>query len=345
MSGYLPRDLTTIGLLAAALAATLTAGLGINYVRSATVARWAAWVLGVVGVIGVDRLCDQEPAGLRMLALIGVLLWAMKAVVTVEARADGQPRLSPLRWLGFAALWFGMRPGVFARAGGPPLSGAGRLLRLGFIRLAEGAALVALARLTWTQPPPGLSAGGAQVLATVLLLLGLSLILHFGIFNLLAGAWRLVGVDCRPLFRAPLRARSLAEFWGRRWNLAFSEMTALAVYRPLASRLGRGPATALAFLFSGLLHELVISVPVRAGYGLPLLYFALHGTLVLVERRLEQAQRPVESLGWLAHVWTLGWLALPLPLLFHPCFLQGVVWPIIGIGSPLAGDAGSWFRW
>jgi hypothetical protein len=49
-----------------------------------------------------------------------------------------------------------------------------------------------------------------------LLLPGLSLVLHFGVFNLLAGAWRLAGVDCRPLFLAPLESTSLAEFWGRR---------------------------------------------------------------------------------------------------------------------------------
>ena len=185
--------------------------------------------------------------------------------------------------------------------------------------------------MLWVYAPLGLTENGARVLATALLLPGLSLVLHFGLFNLLAGAWRLAGVDARPLFRAPLKAHSLTEFWGRRWNLAVAEMTALAVYRPLAGRFGTGAATFLAFLFSGLLHELAISVPVRAGYGLPLLYFALHGTLVLVERRLEQARRPIECWGWLARAWTLGWLALPLPVLFHPSFLRGVVWPLIGM--------------
>src|SRR5437763_446358 len=159
--------------------------------------------------------------------------------------------------------------------------------------------------------------------------------LHFGAFNILAGLWRLAGVDCRPLFRAPLVSRSLAEFWGRRWNLAFSEMTALGVYRPLAGVLGRGPATIGAFLCSGLLHELAISVPVKAGFGLPLGYFALHGTLVLLERRLEPARR-----GWLSHAWVLAWLALPLPALFHPWFLRGVVWPLIGLEyDPGAGSS------
>jgi hypothetical protein len=27
----------------------------------------------------------------------------------------------------------------------------------------------------------------------------------------------------------------------------------------------------------------------------------------------------------------LGWLALPLPILFHRPFLRGVVWPLIGL--------------
>jgi len=88
-----------------------------------------------------------------------------------------------------------------------------------------------------------------------------------------------------------------------------------------------------AFLFSGILHELAISVPVGAGYGGPFAYFALHGALVLVERGLGRAGWPIERLPWLGSVWTLGWLALPLPILFHIPFLSGVVWPLFGIST------------
>ncbi len=108
-------------------------------------------------------------------------------------------------------------------------------------------------------------------------------------------------------------------------------MTAIGVYRPLSKVVGRKYAMAAAFLASGLLHELAISVPVLAGFGLPLLYFLLHGTLVLVERRLEASGRAVNRWGCWAHVWVLGWLAVPLPILFHPWFLRGVVWPLIGM--------------
>src|SRR5437762_242333 len=145
-----------------------------------------------------------------------------------------------------------MRPTPFASAAGAALPGAGALVKRGIVRLVLGVALLALARVVWVTT-------GSRFLATALALPGLSFILHFGIFNLVAGAWRLAGVDVYALFRAPLLSKSLAEFWGRRWNLAFSEMTAIGVYRPLARLTGKPPALVVAFLFSGLLHELAFS--------------------------------------------------------------------------------------
>jgi alginate O-acetyltransferase complex protein AlgI len=331
VSAYLPLHLETVWLTAAVLLGTLLLGFGMTGVRPAALARSAAWALVGGGVGAVEWLTRAEPAGFRMLALILALLWGLKAVVAVESWAAGQPRLTLRQWLAFATLWLGMRPALFAAAGGTPRPGAGPLIVRGLRRLALGVGFVALARLVWLYAGYDLSETVARVAATAALLVGLSLILHFGMANLMAGAWRLAGVDCRSLFRAPLSARSLGEFWGQRWNLAFTEMTAQAVYRPLAGRGGKGLATLAAFLFSGVLHELAISVPVRAGYGLPLCYFTLHGVLVLFERHLERKGRPIERAGWLARPWTLGWLAFPLPLLFHPPFLRGVVWPLIGM--------------
>jgi alginate O-acetyltransferase complex protein AlgI len=224
-----------------------------------------------------------------------------------------------------------MRPAIFAHAGREPQPGAWALIGRGCLRGGIGLALAVLAWVVWHRGRPPLSDDVACVLATVLLLPGLSLMLHFGIFNLLAGLWRFAGVDARSLFRAPLAARSLGDFWGRRWNLGFTEMTALGIYRPLSGSLGRKTATVAAFLASGLLHELAISVPVLAGFGLPLSYFLLHGTLVLIERRLESIDKAVNDWGWWAHVWVLGWLAVPMPILFHRPFLRGVVWPLIGM--------------
>jgi len=247
-----------------------------------------------------------------MLVLIGALFGAMKVVVSVESRGGEGTRLSPLRWAAFATLWPGMRPAVVARLQ-PGRSGAAALLKTGLAYMGLGATLFLVAVVTWRRT-------GSTVLSTVLLLPALSFLLHFGAFGVLAGLWRTAGADVGPLFRAPWRAESLGEFWSRRWNLAFSEMTSVAVYRPIAARRGRPAALAAAFLFSGVLHEIAISLPVRAGYGGPLLYFAIHGALTQVERARGSFGRAITLLA----------VVLPLPLLFHRPFLQGVIWPLLG---------------
>jgi alginate O-acetyltransferase complex protein AlgI len=331
VNGYTPRDPVTLALVGCLLVATLLVGLALNWLPPRRYARWLAWLVTVGMTAGVERLCRDEPAGLRMLAIIGALLFGMKAAVTVEARRDGMPALSVWRWLGFAALWPGMRPAIFAPAGRGPQRGAWVLIGKGCGCASLGLVLALLTGMIWRDRRPDDPEAVVRFLATVLLLPAVSLIVHFGIFDVLAGAWRLAGVDARPLFRAPLASRSLSEFWSRRWNLAFSEMMSLAISRPLSGLVGRKAATAIAFVASGLLHELAISVPVRAGFGLPLCYFLLHGTLVLAEGVLDRAGRAVTGWeGW-AHVWVLTWLALPLPILFHRPFLRGVVWPLIGM--------------
>lgn len=331
MNGYLPHNVVTVLLVALILVGTLLSGLALSRQVPHWHTRLLAWLITLGVTAGVERLTREEPAGLRMLALIATLLYGMKGVISLEARAEGSPPLPPARWLGFAALWPGMRPSPFAQRNPGPQPGGWELLgwglRLGFLGLSLGG----LAALTWHSGRPPLSDGGARWLATLLLLPGISLTLHFGIFNVLAGLWRLAGVDARSLFRAPLAATSLENFWSRRWNLAFSEMTMLGIYRPLSDSLGRGAATGIAFIASGLLHELAISVPVLTGFGLPLLYFLLHGGLVLAERVLARAGHPVTGWGWWSHAWVLGWLAVPLPILFHPPFLRGCVWPLIGL--------------
>src|SRR5690606_14378139 len=140
------------------------------------------------------------------------------------------------------------------------------LLRKGLLRMTAGAVLLLSARLLW-------EAIHSRVLATIPLLIGISLLLHFGLFNVLAGIWRILGVRTYTLFPAPLISKTLTEFWGKRWNLPFTEMGQRALYRPLSPVWGRHYAALMVFVFSGLVHEVAISVPVMAGFGLPMLYF------------------------------------------------------------------------
>ena len=272
----------------------------------------APWMLTIAAVVAVERATAGTAPLLRMGAIIGVLFAGMKLVVAFAWMRQTGGRLPLRRWAAFGA-WPGMRPGDFAVRQNPP-----RPLEAGpgWRALAAGALLMWIAGAVVEHSRPA---------ALLLALPALSLILHFGIFRLLAVFWRARGFDVAVPFDAPLRSTSLGEFWSRRWNRPFSDMTALLVYRPMKRVFGTGVALSAAFLVSGVLHELAISVPVGAGYGGPLGYFVLHGVLVAAERRRLLDGRP----RWLGRLWTVSALVVPLPLLFHRAFLEGVVLAVL----------------
>jgi hypothetical protein len=159
-------------------------------------------------------------------------------------------------------------------------------------------------------------------------MLGLILLLHFGSFEVVALLWQRFGVDARPIMSSPLRSTSLSEFWGKRWNLGFRQLAYDLIFRPLHRRWGAGPAGFLVFVASGLIHDLVISVPARGGYGLPTAYFVLQGLGVTLERSAFGKQVGLRGgvRGWLfMAVFTIG----PVFLLFHPPFVLRVILPFM----------------
>jgi hypothetical protein len=239
---------------------------------------------------------------------VATLLLAMKAIVASNLTT----RLTFRQWIAFT-LWPGMRPSIFASLGSAPRDGARPLARRGLGCFVAGALLLIVARLLALALPPA----AARLFATPFLLVGLSLALHFGLLNLLASWWRTRGVAAERLFRDPIHATSLADFWSHRWNLGFTEMTAALIHRPVRNLAGRNAGILVSFLASGLLHELAISVPARGGYGFPMLYFALQGILVLRGTR----SRAIMFLALIA----------PILLVFHVPFLRSVLWPLAGI--------------
>lgn len=245
----------------------------------------AAWLIGAA--------FPSLPDSVRMWLLAGSLWLGFKILAWTREPTP----ISPL-----FALWVGMDAGAFAnpRPESPirPVP-----FRHGFVGLVIGSAFVA-------------SAFGFRhlpALAGTLTMAGLVASLHFGLFHLMAGFWQRLGHPVAPIMREPWRAASLAELWGSRWNRAFSDVARIALFRPLVRRLGVTGGTLAGFLASGLAHELVISLPARAGYGLPTLYFLIQGFAVLIQRH--QPQRFGRVFTWLVFL-------APAPLLFHPAFLK-----------------------
>jgi len=159
-------------------------------------------------------------------------------------------------------------------------------------------------------------------------MLGLVLLLHFGSFHLMALLWQALGIEARPIMMNPLASSSLSEFWGKRWNLGFRQLSYDFIFRPLYKTVGAPFATFVVFLASGLIHDLVISVPARGGYGLPTAYFVVQGLGVLFERsgwgRRIGVDRGVR--GWLFLVCVVGGPAF---WLFHPPFVREVILPFM----------------
>ncbi len=200
--------------------------------------------------------------------------------------------------IGYLLLWPGMDPAPFElRRPGEGLA----LAAGGLAKMAAGAGLL-LIRM------------GEPAVDVLRVFLGIGLLVHFGLCDVLCGLWRRGGVPVERLFKNPAASRSPAEFWGRRWNLAFHAVAKERVFRPVARRWGAGAGVWATFLFSGLIHDLLLSAPAAGGWGLPTLYFLLQGAGVRgrVQGRLI----------------TLLWVLAPSPLLFHPWFIDALILPL-----------------
>lgn len=158
--------------------------------------------------------------------------------------------------------------------------------------------------------------------------MGLILLLHFGTFQIAALMWQSIGVKAEPIMSAPLSSTSLGEFWGKRWNLGFRQFAHELIFRPLYRSVGTGTAGFLVFVVSGIIHDLVISLPAGGGYGLPTIYFALQGTGVAVERsRLGKRFGLGRGIrGW---CFMVVFLTVPVFWLFHPWFVMRVILPFM----------------
>jgi hypothetical protein len=161
-------------------------------------------------------------------------------------------------------------------------------------------------------------------------LFSLIFILHFGSFRLVSIWWRWLGIEAVPVMRAPVAAASLGEFWGARWNTAFHVLARDYMVRPLRRRIGVPTAMLVAFVGSGLVHDLVISVPAGAGYGLPTAYFSLQGLALLLERA-PVGRRLGLGRGLRGRLFAIAVTALPAFWLFHPAFVVNVVVPFLRV--------------
>jgi hypothetical protein len=163
---------------------------------------------------------------------------------------------------------------------------------------------------------------------------GFILAAHCGLFQILSYTWQNLGLDARPLMNWPVCSRNVSEFWGRRWNTAFRDLAHRFLFQPLAQRWGPRRALLAGFFFSGVVHELVVTVPAGGGYGGPTLFFSCQGAAILWER-----SRVGRSLGlgrgFRGWAFTLLELTAIASLAFPATFVQNVVLPFMRAAGAL----------
>jgi hypothetical protein len=284
--------------------------------------RWVGWLPLLLFPMAVVALRAKLLAWLFMWLLATAIFVGCKWLTWWEARSSGLVTGNWKRSLAYLLLWPGMEAKEFFVA-----AAAKRLIQpsewiAGAAKSLTGVALIwAGARAI---PHRHALLGGWMGMV------GLLLFLHFGTFHLAALAWQKTGIPVKPIMQRPLTSRSLSELWGRRWNLGFRSLSHAWVFHPLQTRFGPTVGTLGAFLASGLLHDAVISLPARAGYGLPAVYFLVQGLGVAAERSVA-GQRFGLGRGVRGRLWAAVIALGPLYALFHPWFVTRVIDPFLRV--------------
>jgi hypothetical protein len=223
------------------------------------------------------------------------------------------------RQLAYLALWPGLDADAFFHSTNKftPTGGA---WAFALAKFTLGLVLVGIV--------PALVPREANLLRGWIGMIGIVFLLHFGIFDLLSLAWQTAGVAAKPLMDWPMLATSVSDFWGQRWNRAFRDLTHRFLFRPLTARLGPRTALFVGFLFSGIVHDLVISLPAGAGYGGPTLYFLVQAGAIFFEH---SAFGKRLGLGRGVRGWLFAMFVLvgPMFLLFHLPFIRNVIVPFL----------------
>jgi hypothetical protein len=307
---------------------------------------WTGWIAGALGFcVMMAALAGRSPIERRLaLALMAIGLLAPLAappipllraalslylawsfINVVELVRDPVPRSLAFRVVQVLVLHDLRLDGSLRRRPTREL----RFALLATSALAGAGAGACLALATWsaqlTEPLlQALVRYGAGVVATYLMVEAVVRALGF--------IYRGAGLAPPRLHDHPIVSRSLAEFWGRRWNRIVGTWLRAVGFVPLMARGYPRLGIATAFLLSAALHFYFTWPALGPALALMMAsFFVLQLPFVALERVLVLRRWPRP----LQHVWTLGVLGALSPLFVEP-FLRVVEAPCCTAGAGLA---------
>jgi hypothetical protein len=288
------------------------------HVTHAKIANWPGWLpIFVFPAAAIFFTCRMAP-WIFMWTLSFAIFAALKWMTWWRAR--WQIEHSGLRSAAYLLAWPGMDAEAFltpAQRVGRPQA---RQWLWAWLKTVFGVLLLwIIARRISSEQP---------LLRGWIGLFGLVFILHFGTFQLIALFWQAMGIHAEPIMSKPILSKTLSEFWGKRWNLGFRQLAHDFIFSPLHGRIGVTAAGLVVFAASGLIHDLVISLPAHGGYGLPTAYFMIQGLGVAAERA-EAVKRLGLQSARIGRVFVIAVTAAPAFWLFHPAFISRVIIPFM----------------
>jgi hypothetical protein len=231
----------------------------------------------------------------------------MALMATIKIAAAAKPQWSArYRLLHLLSLGYPLRAGRIR----PVLSLRiiGRCIVAG---LVGGAAFLFLRHIAHAQPPPDAVMALGRLVAGIILLYTLAEFLK----DLVQFCFLASGAAMHPIHDTPIAARSLRDFWGKRWNRVVSAWLHRFVFLPLARQHHPNLGLFCACLVSGAIHAWVAWVGLGAFAAFEMaVFFGLQGVFILAEDRLHVHAWPVP----LARAWTLAILLATSPLIICP---------------------------
>ena len=251
----------------------------------------------------LEWFAPVDTASRAILAAVG--MFALMATITVATSATPQwsvgYRLLHLLSLGYPLRARRIRPVLSRRI-------IGRFIVEG---LVGGPAFLFLRHIAAAQQPPDGVIALGRLVAGIILLYACAAFLT----DLIHLCFLASGEAMRPIHVTPIAARSLRDFWGKRWNRPVSAWLHRCVFLPLARQHRPDLGLFCAFFVSGAMHAWIawVALGAFAAFGMAV-FFGLQAVFILAEDRLHVHAWPVP----LARAWTLTILLATSPLIICP---------------------------
>ncbi|MEK7485233.1 MAG: membrane bound O-acyl transferase family-domain-containing protein [Planctomycetota bacterium] len=141
-----------------------------------------------------------------------------------------------------------------------------------------------------------------------------------GFGDIATGMVMQLGVNVSPIFNRPFMARSPRDFWSRRWNLCFRDISYRNIFLPLHGHKRPLLATFLVFLMSGIVHEYIIFSSVGFSvFGGMLIFFMLQWIATVLQtvvaKKMGKKELMPKGLAVSLHIL---WLLLTIPFFAIP---------------------------